>query len=158
MFLLIEPGLSTLLHSSEMSWTKRNIVPKKLFKIGDMIKCVITEIDKDKRRIAISHKLTLENPYQSFIDKFPEGSEVNGVISSSNEYALYVKLDEFDIDGFLHANDLSYINKPDEELKKYNKGDKLKVKVLEIKKEEQKIRVGLKQLTKDPFDILKVEK
>ena len=157
-FCSLEPGLSTLLHSSEMSWTKRNIVPKKLFKIGDMIKCVITEIDKDKRRIAISHKLTLENPYQSFIDKFPEGSEVNGVISSSNEYALYVKLDEFDIDGFLHANDLSYINKPDEELKKYNKGDKLKVKVLEIKKEEQKIRVGLKQLTKDPFDIFKGRK
>ena len=157
-FCSLEPGLSTLLHSSEMSWTKRNIVPKKLFKIGDMIKCVITEIDTDKRRIAISHKLTLENPYQSFIDKFPEGSEVNGVISSSNEYALYVKLDEFDIDGFLHANDLSYINKPDEELKKYNKGDKLKVKVLEIKKEEQKIRVGLKQLTKDPFDIFKGRK
>ena len=157
-FCSLEPGLSTLLHSSEMSWTKRNIVPKKLFKIGDMIKCVITEIDKDKRRIAISHKLTLENPYQSFIDKFPEGSEVNGVISSSNEYALYVKLDKFDIDGFLHANDLSYINKPDEELKKYNKGDKLKVKVLEIKKEEQKIRVGLKQLTKDPFDIFKGRK
>ena len=157
-FCSLEPGLSTLLHSSEMSWTKRNIVPKKLFKIGDMIKCVITEIDKDKRRIAISHKLTLENPYQSFINKFPEGSEVNGVISSSNEYALYVKLDEFDIDGFLHANDLSYINKPDEELKKYNKGDKLKVKVLEIKKEEQKIRVGLKQLTKDPFDIFKGRK
>ena len=157
-FCSLEPGLSTLLHSSEMSWTKRNIVPKKLFKIGDMIKCVITEIDKDKRRIAISHKLTLENPYQSFIDKFPEGSEVNGVISSSNEYALYVKLDEFDIDGFLHANDLSYTNKPDEELKKYNKGDKLKVKVLEIKKEEQKVRVGLKQLTKDPFDIFKGRK
>ncbi len=157
-FCSLEPGLSTLLHSSEMSWTKRNIVPKKLFKVGDMIKCVITEIDKDKRRIAISHKLTLENPYQSFIDKFPEGSEVNGVISSSNEYALYVKLDEFDIDGFLHANDLSYTNKPDEELKKYNKGDKLKVKVLEIKKEEQKVRVGLKQLTKDPFDIFKGRK
>ena len=61
-FCSLEPGLSTLLHSSEMSWTKRNIVPKKLFQIGDMIDCVITEIDKEKRRIAISHKLTIENP------------------------------------------------------------------------------------------------
>ncbi len=151
-FCSLEPGLSTLLHSSEMSWTKRNVAPKKIFKVGDLIDCVITEIDKEKRRIAISHKLTLENPYESFIKKFPEGSEVEGVISSINEYALYVKLDKFDIDGFLHANDLSYLNNPDEEIKKFKKGDKLKVKVLEIKKEDQKIRVGLKQLGKDPFD------
>ena len=120
-----------------------------------MIDCVITEIDKDKRRIAISHKLTLDNPYQVFMDKHPEGSIVEGIISSSNEYALYVKLDNFDIDGFLHANDLSYINNSEEELKKYKKGDKLKVKILEIKKEEQKIRVGLKQLENDPFDWFK---
>ena len=157
-FCSLEPGLSTLLHSSEMSWTKRNITPKKMFKIGDMIECVITEIDKEKRRIAISHKLTLENPYQAFMDKFPEGSEVEGVISSINEYAIYVKLEDFDIDGFLHANDLSYLNKPEDELKKFKKGDKLKVKVIEIKKEEQKIRVGLKQLEKDPFDWFKGKK
>ncbi len=157
-FCSLEAGLSTLLHSSEMSWTKRNIVPKKLFKIGDMIDCVITEIDKEKRRIAISHKLTLDNPYQLFMDKFPEGSEVDGVVSSSNEYALYVKLNDFDIEGFLHANDLSYTNKPEEELKKFKKGDKLKVKVLEIKKDDQKIRVGLKQLSADPFDWFKEKK
>ena len=157
-FCSLEPGLSTLLHSSEMSWTKKNVVPKKLFKVGDMIDIVITEIDKDKRRIAISHKLTLENPYQSFMDKFPEGSEINGIVSSSNEYALYIKLDNFDIDGFLHANDLSYINKPEEELKKFKKGDKLKVKVLEIKKDDQKVRVGLKQTGLDPFDWFKEKK
>ena len=157
-FCSLEPGLSTLLHSSEMSWTKRNIVPKKLFKVGDMIECVITEIDKDKRRIAISHKLTLENPYQLLIDKFPEGSEIDGVISNANEYALYVKLGGFDIDGFLHANDLSYTNNPDEELKKFKKGEKIKVKILEIKKDDQKIRVGLKQMGKDPFDWFKGKK
>ena len=157
-FCSLEPGLSTLLHSSEMSWTKRNIVPKKLFKVGDMIDCIITEIDKDKRRIAISHKLTIENPYQTFMDKFPEGSEVSGTISSTNEYALYVKLDQFDIDGFLHANDLSYTNNPEDELKKYKKGDKINVKVLEIKKDDQKVRVGLKQLSKDPFDWFKDKK
>ncbi len=62
-FCELEPGLSTLLHSSEISWTKKNISPKKLFKVGDQIDCVITEIDKDKRRVAISHRLTTENPY-----------------------------------------------------------------------------------------------
>ena len=157
-FCSLEPGLSTLLHSSEMSWTKRNVVPKKLFKVGDMIDCVITEIDKEKRRIAISHKLTLDNPYQLFTNKFPIGSEISGIVTSINEYALYVKLDEFDIDGFLHANDLSYTNNPENELKKYKNGDKLKVKVLEVKKDEQKVRVGLKQLGTDPFDFFKNKK
>ena len=157
-FCSLEPGLSTLLHSSEMSWTKRNITPKKLFKIGDMIDCVITEIDKEKRRIAISHKLTIDNPYQVFMDKHPVGSDLEGVVSNSNDYALYVKLDGFEIDGFLHANDLSYTNNSEEELKKYKKGDKLKVKVLEIKKEEQKVRVGLKQLGNDPFNWFKDKK
>ena len=154
-FCSLEPGLSTLLHSSEMSWTKRNIVPKKIFKLGDMIDCVITEIDKDKRRIAISHKLTIENPYEKFMNEYPVNSEIEGVVSSTNEYALYVKLGDFDIDGFLHANDLSYTNKPEDELKKFKKGDKLKVKILEIKKDDQKIRVGLKQTKADPFDWFK---
>ena len=157
-FCSLEPGLSTLLHSSEMSWTKRNIVPKKLFKVGDMIDCVITEIDKEKRRIAISHKLTIENPYETFMNKYPVGSEIDGVVSSINDYALYVKLSDFEIDGFLHANDLSYLNNPDEELKKYKKGDSLKVKILEIKKEDQKVRVGLKQMGEDPFDWFKEKK
>ena len=157
-FCSLEPGLSTLLHSSEMSWTKRNIIPKKLFKVGDKIDCVITEIDKEKRRIAISHRLTLANPYQTFLDKYPVGSEVSGIISSSNEYALYVKLDGFDIDGFLHANDLSYVNNAEEELKKFRKGDKITVKVLEVKKDEQKVRVGLKQMSEDPFDWFKDKK
>ena len=157
-FCSLEPGLSTLLHSSEISWTKRNIVPKKLFKIGDMIECVITEIDKDKRRIAISHKLTIQNPYEALEEKNPVGSEINGIVTSTNEYALYIKLENFEIDGFLHANDLSYLNNPEEELKKYKKDDELKVKILEIKKEEQKVRVGLKQLGKDPFDWFKGKK
>ena len=151
-FCSLEPGLSTLLHSSEMSWTKKNITPKKLFKIGDMIECVITEIDKEKRRIAISHKLTLENPYEELMKKYPVGSEIDGSVTSLNEYAIYVKLSNYDIDGFLHANDLAYTNNPDEELKKHKKGDRLKVKILEIKKDEQKVRVGLKQLGKDPFN------
>ena len=81
-FCELEAGLSTLLHSSEMSWTKKNISPKKLFKIGDQIDCVITEIDKEKRRVAISHKLTIENPYKTLEDNFPVGSEIDGVVSN----------------------------------------------------------------------------
>ena len=150
-FCELESGLSTLLHSSELSWTKKNPSAKKMFKVGDEIECVITEIDKEKRRVAISHRLTIENPYKVLEKKYPVGSVINSVVSSANEYALYVKLDEFDIDGFLHSNDLSYKEKSEEELKKYKKGDKLKVKILEIKVDQQKVRVGLKQTQKDPL-------
>ena len=154
-FCELEPGLSTLLHSSEISWTKKNISAKKIFKVGDLIDCIITEIDKDKRRVAISHRLTIENPYTTIENKYPVGSDIEGIVSSTNEYAVYVKLGDFDIDGFLHANDLSYNGKAEEELKKYKKGAKLKVKILEINKEDSKVRVGLKQLEKDPFDWFK---
>ena len=154
-FASIEPGLSALLHNSEMSWTKKNVSPKKMFNVGDTIPCVITEIDKEKRRVAISHRLTQENPYSKLESDFPIGSEISGTVNNLNEYAIYLKLDEFDIDGFLHSNDLSYTEKPEEELKKYKKGDKIKVKILEIKKADQKVRVGLKQLSKDPFDWFK---
>ena len=154
-FASIEPGLSALLHNSEMSWTKKNVSPKKMFSVGDTIPCVITEIDKEKRRVAISHRLTQENPYSKLESDFPIGSEISGTVNNLNEYAIYLKLDEFDIDGFLHSNDLSYTEKPEEELKKYKKGDKIKVKILEIKKADQKVRVGLKQLSKDPFDWFK---
>ena len=154
-FCELEPGLSTLLHSSEISWTKKNIPAKKVFKVGDLVDCIITEIDKDKRRVAISHRLTIENPYLSLEKKYPVGSDINGTVVSTNEYAVYVKLENFDIDGFLHANDLTYIGKPEDELRKYKKGNNLKVKILEINKEDLKVRVGLKQLEKDPFDWFK---
>ena len=157
-FCELEPGLTTLLHSSELSWTKKNISAKKMFKVGDEIDCVITEIDKAKRRVAISHKLTKENPFETFEKKYPVGTEISGEIVNKNEYSLFVNVENLDIDAFLHCNDLTYLNNGEEELKKYNKGDKIKVKVLEIKVEEQKIRVGLKQTQSDPFNWFKDKK
>ena len=151
-FCELEPGLSTLLHSSELSWVKKNVSAKKLFKVGDEIDCIITEINKEKRRVAISHRLTKENPYKALEKKYPVGSEIEGTITSINEYAIYLRIDGFEIDGFLHSNDLSYTGKPEEKLKNYKKGDKLKVKILEIKKDDQKVRVGLKQTQANPFD------
>ena len=151
-FAELEPGLTTLLHSSEISWSRKNVSPKKFFKVGDKIECVLTEIDKDKRRIAISYRLTKENPFDQIQKNNPVGSEVSGTITSMNEYAIYLKLDNYEIDAFLHFNDLSYTGIPEEVAKNYKLKDKLKVKVLEIKKDTQKVRVGLKQTQKDPFD------
>ncbi len=157
-FCELEPGLSTLLHSSELSWTKKNPSAKKMFKVNDEISCVITEINKEKRRIAISHRLTKENPYEIMEKKYPVNSEVEGVVNSISDYALYVGISDLEIDGFLHCNDLTYGKDAEAELKKYKKGDKLKVKVLEIKKDQQKIRVGLRQTKPDPFDWFKNKK
>ena len=157
-FCELEPGLSTLLHSSELSWTKKNISSKKILNVGDEIDCIITEIDKEKRRVAISHRLTKENPFEAFEKKYPVGSEVEGEINSKNEYSIFLKIDDLDIDAFLHCNDLTYQANGEEELAKYTKGDKLKVKVLEVKSSEQKIRVGLRQTQPDPFDWFKDKK
>ena len=123
-----------------------------MFAVGDEINCVITEIDKEKRRVAISHRLTTENPFETFKKKYPIGSEVEGEVVSKNEYSLFLKIEGLDIDAFLHCNDLTFLNNSEEELAKHKIGDKFKVKVLEVKPEEQKVRVGLRQTQPDPFD------
>jgi small subunit ribosomal protein S1 len=157
-FCELEPGLTTLLHSSELSWSKKNVSAKKMFRVGEEIDCVITEIDKEKRRVAISHKLTQENPFEVFEKKYPIGDIFEGEIVNKNEYSLFVRASDIDVDTFLHCNDLTFLNNGEEELLKYKKGDQIKVKVLEIKAAEQKIRVGLRQTQPDPFEWFKDKK
>ena len=157
-FCELEPGLTTLLHSSELSWTKKNVSAKKMFKLHQEIDVVIQEIDKEKRRVAVSYRLTKENPYETFLKRFPVETICNSEVINKNEYALFVKIEDLDVEAFLHCNDLTYLNNGEEELAKYKKGDQIKVKVLEIKPSEQKIRVGHRQTQKDPFDFFKEKK
>jgi len=157
-FAELEPGLTTLLHSSELSWTKKNASAKKMFKLHQEIPIVIQEIDKDKRRIAVSYRLTQENPFETFLSRFPVGTVTEAEVVSKNEYALFVKIEDLEIEAFLHSNDLTFLNNGEEELNKYKKSDKIKVKVLEIKPSEQKVRVGHRQTQKDPFDFFKNKK
>ena len=154
-FCELQPGLTCLLHSSEISWNKKNVVPTKFFNVNDEIDCVITDINKEKKRISISHKLAKENPFESFEKKHSVGSIIKGKISNIKDFSIYINFEEFDIDGFLHANDLSYTGKPEEELKKYKKNDEMEVKILDIKAKEQKIKLGVKQLQEDPFNFFK---
>ena len=157
-FAELEPQLIALCHSSEIDWSRKNVAPRKYFKVGDIIPCKITEIDTEKRRVAISHRLTKPNPFDQLEKNNPVGTEVSGTISSMNEYAIYLRLDDYEIDAFLHFNNLSYTGVPEEVAKNFKLKDKLKVKVLEIKKDSQKVQVGLKQLQKDPFDYFKDKK
>tara|TARA_Y100001958_G_scaffold150936_1_gene135308 strand:+ start:446 stop:2173 length:1728 start_codon:yes stop_codon:yes gene_type:complete len=152
-FCELQPGLTCLLHSSEISWNKKNVSPSKFVKVNDEIECVITDIDKDKKRIAISHKLAKENPYESFEKKYSVDTLIKGRISNIKDFSIYINIEEFNIDGFLHANDLSYTAKPEDEIKRYQKGDEIEVKILEIKPKEQKIKFGVKQIKEDPFVI-----
>ena len=157
-FCELEPGLTTLLHSSELSWTKKNASAKKMFEINQEIGVIIQEIDKEKRRVAVSYRLTQENPFQTFSDRYPVDTVYDAEVVNKNEYALFVKFDNIEIEAFLHSNDLTYLNNAEEELAKYKKGDKVKVKVLEIKASEQKIRVGHRQTQKDPMDFFNNKK
>tara|TARA_B100000575_G_scaffold268792_1_gene247978 strand:- start:582 stop:2306 length:1725 start_codon:yes stop_codon:yes gene_type:complete len=150
-FCELEPGLTTLLHSSELSWNKKNASAKKMFKVNDVIKCVITEIDKEKRRVAISHRLSQTNPFDVFKKKFPVGTIVETEVVNKNEYSLFVKAEGLDLDIFVHCNDLVWSNNGEQELNNYKKGDKVTIKVLEINVPEQKLRGGVRQTKPDPF-------
>ena len=145
------PGLSTLLHNSQISWSKKNISAKKMFKVNDEISCVITEIEKDKRRVAISHKLTKVSPFVEFEKKYPVGTIVEGEVVNKNEYSLFVQVDKIDADIFVHINDLTWSNDNEKELENYKKGDKIKLKVLEVNVSDQKLRGGVRQTKPDPF-------
>ena len=157
-FCELEPGLISLLHSSEISWNKKNTSAKKMFKVNDTIDCIITEIDKEKRRVAISHRLTLENPFEVFEKRHPVGTVVEGEVVNKNEYSLFVKVEGLEVDIFIHCNDLVWSNNGEQELNNYKKCDKVKIKVLEIKVSDQKIRGGLRQTKPDPFNWFKDKK
>ena len=152
-FVELKSGLSALCHQSEISFLKKNINPKTFAKVNDKIKVRITDIDLDKRRIAVSHKLTTENPWEKFKKEVSAGSIISGEIIGTNEYAIFVKLDKYYLEAFLHSNDLHFLNNPEEEIKKYKKGEKFeKLKVLEVDPENQKIRVSLREaISEDPF-------
>ena len=154
-FCELEPGLTTLLHSSELSWTKKNTSAKKMFKLNQNIDVMIQEIDREKRRVAVSYRLTQENPFETVKTRYPVDTVTETEVVSKNEYALFVKFNDLDCEAFLHSTDLSFLNNGEEELTKYKKGDKIKVKVMEINPADQKIRVSHRATLKDPFDFFK---
>ena len=157
-FVTLEEGLVALLHNSELHYTKKNITAKKMFNLNQEIDVMITEIDKEKSRIAVSYKLTQKNPYEEFSKEHPVNSEFEAEVVNKNEYSLFVKSKKVEVDAFLHCNDLTYSNSSEEELNKYKKGDLIKVKVIEIKEDEQKIRVSHKATLEDPFEYFKDKK
>ena len=154
-FLSLEEGLEGLCHQSELTHIKKNISAKKLLSLSQKIEVMIMEIDVKKRRISLSYKNTQPNPWKKFEKEFPVGSKVEGTIKNITEFALFININDFDLDGMIHYKDISY-EESVEELEKYKKNDPITVKVLEHNQE--KIRLGLKQLLPDPIDYFKDKK
>ena len=154
-FLSLEEGLEGLCHQSELTHIKKNISAKKLLSLSQKIEVMIMEIDVKKRRISLSYKNTQPNPWKKFEKEFPVGSKVDGTIKNITEFALFININDFDLDGMIHYKDISY-EESVEELEKYKKNDPITAKVLEHNQE--KIRLGLKQLSPDPIDYFKDKK
>ena len=150
-FAKLEEGLEGLIHQSELSWTKKNIHPGKVLSTSQKVEVQILEKDMEKRRLSLSYKNTLINPWVKFDKDNKVGDEAEGVVKNITDYALFISIKNSELDGMIHYKDLNWTEK-DSELQKFKKNQLIKFKILEINQEKEKIRLGIKQLTKDPFE------
>ncbi len=152
-FVKIEEGVEGLIHNSELDWTNRNIKPSKVLSVSQKIKFKIANIDKETKRISLSYKATLENPWEKI--KKQIGKEVKIKINNITDKAIFGELLDSKLSGMLHYKEISY-QENIENLKKFKKNDVLNVKILEIK--DDKIRFSKRALEKDPLDWFKENK
>ena len=150
-FVELEPGIEGLVHVSEMSWTKKNVHPGKIVSTSQEIEVMVLDVDEQKRRISLGLKQTVANPWEEFQEKYPVGSEIEGEVKNITEFGLFVGLPG-DIDGMIHLSDLSWQESGEEAVKNYKKGDQVRVKVLDVDAEKERISLGIKQLQTDPFE------
>jgi small subunit ribosomal protein S1 len=149
-FVELEPGIEGLVHVSEMSWTKKNLHPGKIVSTSQEVEVAILEVDSVKRRISLGLKQTLSNPWEAFAEKHPVGSDIEGEVKNKTEFGLFLGL-EGDVDGMVHLSDLDW-NRPGEQaIEDFKKGDMVKVVVLDVDVEKERISLGVKQLQGDPF-------
>ena len=150
-FAKLEEGLEGLIHQSELSWTKKNIHPGKVLSTSQKIEVQILEKDVEKRRLSLSYKNTLVNPWDKFAEDYSVNDKCEGTIKNITDYALFVSIKDTGLDGMIHYKDLSW-SENDSELEKYKKNQLIKFKILEINQKKEKIRLGIKQLENDPFE------
>ena len=149
-FVELEPGIEGLVHVSEMSWTKKNVHPGKIVSTSQQVEVMVLDVDPTKRRISLGLKQTMENPWGGFKDKYPAGSELTGEVKNITEFGLFVGLPG-EIDGMVHLSDLDWQKPGEQAITAYKKGDMVKVKVLDVDVEKERISLGIKQLTPDNF-------
>lgn len=149
-FVELEAGVEGLVHVSEMSWTRKNIHPGKIVSTSQEVEVMVLEVDGQKRRISLGIKQCTPNPWEAFEKDFPVGSEVEGEIKNITEFGLFIGLSG-DIDGMVHLSDLDWEKSGEEAVVDYKKGDVIKAKVLDVDVEKERVSLGVKQLSEDPF-------
>jgi small subunit ribosomal protein S1 len=150
-FVELEPGVEGLVHVSEMSWTKKNVHPGKIVSTSQEVEVMVLDVDPQKRRISLGLKQTLANPWDAFIDEHPIGSELEGEVRNITEFGLFVGLPG-DIDGMVHLSDIDWNRAGEDAIANYRKGEAVRVKVLDVDAEKERISLGIKQLEADPFE------
>ena len=149
-FVELEAGVEGLVHVSEMSWTKKNVHPGKIVSTSQQVEVMVLDVDLSKRRISLGLKQCTNNPWEDLSATYPVGTEIDGEIRNITEFGLFVGLND-DIDGLVHLSDISWENAGEEALEGFAKGDMVKAKVLDIDVNKERISLGIKQLTDDPF-------
>ncbi|MDA9959673.1 30S ribosomal protein S1 [Alphaproteobacteria bacterium] len=149
-FVELEAGVEGLVHVSEMSWTKKNVHPGKIVSTSQQVEVMVLDVDLSKRRISLGLKQCTTNPWEDLSATYPVGTEIEGEIRNITEFGLFVGLND-DIDGLVHLSDISWDNAGEEALEGFAKGDMVKAKVLDIDVNKERISLGIKQLTDDPF-------
>ncbi|MCB9992685.1 MAG: 30S ribosomal protein S1 [Hyphomicrobiaceae bacterium] len=147
-FVELEPGIEGLIHVSEMSWTKKNVHPGKIVSTSQEVEAMVLEVDPEKRRISLGLKQCIANPWETFAEKHPIGSTVEGEVKNKTEFGLFIGLED-DVDGMVHLSDLDWHRPGEDVLEEYERGDKVQAKVLDVDMEKERISLGIKQLATD---------
>ncbi|AGG34045.1 MULTISPECIES: 30S ribosomal protein S1 [Polynucleobacter] len=150
-FVEIESGIEGLVHVSEMDWTNKNVAPSKATALGTEVEVMVLDIDEDKRRISLGIKQCKANPWEEFSRGQQKGDKLTGAIKSITDFGVFIGLPG-GIDGLVHLSDLSWNEPGEEAVKKYKKGDEVEATVLAIDVEKERISLGIKQLSGDPFN------
>lgn len=150
-FVEIEAGIEGLVHVSEMDWTNKNVDPKKVVQLGEEVEVMVLEIDEERRRISLGMKQCKPNPWEEFAATHQKGDTVKGQIKSITDFGVFIGL-EGGIDVLVHLSDLSWTEPGEEAVRKYKKGEELEAVVLSIDVERERISLGVKQMSGDPFN------
>ena len=149
-FVELEPGIEGLVHVSEMSWMRKNVHPSKMVSVSEEVEVQVLGLDLEKKRISLGMKSCQPNPWTTFAEQNKVGDEIEGVVKNTAEFGLFLTL-PLEADGMVHITDLVWSGNPDEALKTYKRGDKVRVKILEINVKKERVSLGIKQLEADPF-------
>lgn len=149
-FVEILDGVEGLVHVSEMDWTNKNIHPSKVVSVGDVVEVMVLEVDEERRRISLGLKQCKANPWEHFETTHNKGDKVSGKIKSITDFGIFIGL-EGGIDGLVHLSDISWDVQGEEAVRNYKKGDEVEAVVLQVDAVKERISLGIKQLSSDPF-------